>query len=86
MLKLAIITLLALVVLPLLVMVSPLLLVYFLFDRLCDLIEEFKPTRSRRRRKSRAAGLGKVLNLIPLSKREQNVPNDTKGLQPTVSP
>lgn len=50
----------------LLVAVSPLVLAYFLFDRLCGLIEEFKPARSRKR-KRRGGWMKQVPLLLKLS-------------------
>jgi hypothetical protein len=57
------------------VCVSPFVCVYFLFDRLCDLIEEFKPRTARRKKPaSKGAQLGRVLSLIP-----------NRGLQPATN-
>lgn len=63
-------------VLVALVLVAPFACLYLCFDRLCDLIEEFKPRRAGRTKKpNRAAQLSRVLSLIP--KRE--VPTDKRG-------
>jgi hypothetical protein len=54
-------------VLVALVAVSPLALLYFLFDRLCDLIEEFRPNHGRRpgkKQPNRAEQLGQLLSAI----------------------
>jgi hypothetical protein len=57
------------------VCVSPFACLYFLFDRLCDCIEEFKPAAGRKKKQpSRGAQLGRVLSLIP-----------TRGLQQTTN-
>lgn len=72
-------------VLAALVAVSPLALLYLLFDRSCELIEYFRPSRGRRSGKkapSRAAQLGQLLSLI--SKRE--VSNDNRGRQNASDP
>ena len=64
------------------VLVSPLVLAYFLVDRLCDCIEEFKPARRRRTSKprpGRAAQLGKLLNLLPA--RVNSTANPAPGRQ-----
>ena len=49
------------------VLVAPFACLYFLFARLCDLIEEFKPLSGRRKKKepNQAQQLGKILSLIP---------------------
>jgi hypothetical protein len=61
-------------VLAAVVCVAPFACLYFLFDRLCDLIEEFKPRTARRKKPaSKAAQLSRVLSLIP-----------KRGLQPTT--
>ncbi|RYE91506.1 MAG: hypothetical protein EOO37_00055 [Cytophagaceae bacterium] len=59
------------------VCVSPFACLYFLFDRLCDCIEEFKPRANRRTKKKpgRAAQLGRVLSLIPNRGLQQTTDN-----------
>lgn len=61
------------------VLVAPFACLYLMFDRLCDLIEEFKP-RSQKRKKqpNRAAQLSRVLSLIP-KRGLQQAPNHKEG-------
>lgn len=63
------------------VLVSPLALIYFVFDRLCDLIETFKPQKSRRngvKEPGRAARLAQLLNSLPFGN------SDNRGLTKTA--
>ena len=46
---------------------APFALAYFVFDRLCSLIEEFKPGR-KKRRGNRLANIQKFLNYLPSKK------------------
>ena len=85
--KLLLVVLLAPLLLAAVVLVAPFACLYFLFDRLCDCIEEFRP-RNRRRTKDkptdRAAQLGKLLDLY--SKRGPNPTNDNKGRHSSTEP
>lgn len=55
------------VVLTFVLCLAPLALAYFLFDRLCSLIEEFKPSR-KKSRGNRLARIQKFLSFIPAKK------------------
>lgn len=85
----ALLILLLIVVSPLLLVVVLFLaccaLVYFLFSRLCDCIEEFRPRRGPlSRKKTRAGGVeqfGALLSLLP--KRGNN---HNKGLPQATEP
>lgn len=57
-----------------LVVLSPLVLVYFLFDRFCGLVEELAPLKNRKE-KSAGGRLGLLQNLFQaLSKNAKNIP------------
>lgn len=47
---------------------APFALAYFLFDRLCTLIEEFRPARKKKSRGNRLANIQKFLAFIPSKK------------------
>lgn len=51
----------------LLVAVSPLVTLYFLFDRFCGLIEEIAPSKSRKRKRQRGGWLKQIPSLLKLS-------------------
>jgi hypothetical protein len=47
---------------------APFALAYFLFDRLCDLIESFRPQRKKKGQGNRLANIQKFLSFIPSKK------------------
>jgi hypothetical protein len=63
----------AVLVVALVCFLAPFVLAYFLFDRLCDLIEEFKPQRKKKSsRGEKLARIQKFLAFIPSAKSASN--------------
>jgi hypothetical protein len=73
--KLLIMLPLGVLVAVLILCLAPFALAYFLFDRLCNLIEYFRPQRKVKGRGDKLARIQKFLSFIPL----KNAPNDKKG-------
>jgi hypothetical protein len=59
---------LALVAAAFVLCLAPFVLAYFLFDRLCSLIEEFRPARKKSSRGNRIARIQSFLSYLPAKK------------------
>lgn len=77
---------LGVVVLVLVVVLAPLALVYFLFDRFCSLVEEFAPTKGRKQKENGGGRLGMLKKLFSAITPNVNPSNSARGLLPHQRP
>lgn len=77
---------LGLVVLLVLLVLSPLVLVYLLFDRFCCLIEDLAPTRNRKQKSAGGGRLGMLKKLLSAVNPNVSNPSPARGLLPYMRP
>ena len=69
-----------------LVVLSPLVLVYFLFDRFCSLVEELAPTKGRQQKENGNGRWGLLKQLFSTYSQNVQNPASARGLLPHQRP